>query len=115
MKTDGIRVTEDFPEAELHGLIFIPEGETNCRVAAWINKSWMTPGMKLICANQATHWRPLAPQKTMSAIIDALTYPPHGQAATQTTAVFPIRHKKNGRSLCSPRRLSGGSLPHVTT
>ncbi|MBK7180511.1 MAG: hypothetical protein IPH82_25565 [Chloroflexi bacterium] len=51
----------------------------------------------------------------MSAPADALTYPPHGQAATRTTAVCPIRYKKNGRSTRSPRRLSGDSLPHVTT
>ncbi|MBK8986224.1 MAG: hypothetical protein IPM39_09105 [Chloroflexi bacterium] len=32
----------------------------------------------------------------MSALAEALTYPLHGQAATRTTAVCPIRNKKNG-------------------
>ena len=61
MKTDWIRVTEDFPEAERDVLIFIPEGEVNYRVAMWIDGNWMTPGMELIRANQVTHWRPLQP------------------------------------------------------
>ena len=61
MQTEWIQVTDRLPEEHVDVLIYVLEDGTNYRVAARVDDAWMTPGWRLIQADNVTHWQPLAP------------------------------------------------------